>query len=371
MKRKVCIILAVSLLLSGCSWTGGSYVSVSPHQEQRANTQTAMISASDSLDLVEALTEMIAEGRESAAINVSDYPSDRIAIGMESAVHNAMEYNPIGAYAVEEIQYEVGTSGGQPALSVKIKYWHSRMDIQRIHHLKTMEEAQPIVAQALQDCDAEVVLLTETYEDRDFVQMVKEYALTNPHLVMEIPQVSVKTFGSGSRKVVEVSFTYQTPRDTLRKMRDQVKPVFDAASLYVSGDSSSRQKYGQLYAFLTARFDYRIEPSITPAYSLLRNGYGDSQAFATVYAAMCRAAGLECLVVTGTRDGEERVWNMILDDLHYYHVDLLECNELGKYTQKTDNQMYRYVWDKEAYPACSGAVNEQTGTGEETVEDTK
>lgn len=368
MKGKICIVLVLSLLLSGCRWTGGSYVSVSPHQEHRTNTQTAVIAASNSLELVEALAGMIAEGRESAAINVSEYPSELIETGMKAAVRHAMKDNPIGAYAVEDIQYEVGTSGGQPALSVKIKYLHSRMEIQRIHRMKTMEEAQPIVAQALQDCDAEVVMLAETYEDRDFVQMVKDYAQTNPQLVMETPLVSVKTFGTGSRKVVEVSFTYQTARDTLRQMRDQVRPVFDAASLYVSGDSSSHQKYNQLYAFLTARFDYRIEPSITPAYSLLRNGFGDSRAFATVYAAMCRAAGLECLVVTGTRNGEGRVWNMVLDDLHYYHVDLLQCNELGKYTQKTDSQMYGYVWNREAYPVCSGAVTEQMPAVEETAE---
>ena len=43
------------------------------------------------------------------------------------------------------------------------------------------------------------------------------------------------------------------------------------------------------------RYDYRIETSITPAYSLLRHGVGDSRAFAVVYAAMCQQAGLECL----------------------------------------------------------------------------
>ena len=72
-----------------------------------------------------------------------------------------------------------------------------------------------------------------------------------------------------------------------------MKPVFESAVLYVSGDGAEKQKFSQLYAFLMERFDYKVETSITPAYSLLRHGVGDSRAFATVYAAMCRLAGLE------------------------------------------------------------------------------
>lgn len=360
MKKRICpLVLLLSLLLTGCGWSTGSYVSVTPHQEQRANTQTAVIAASDNRQLMEALSDMIAEGRESAAINVSEYPAASVESGMASAVRHAMNNDPIGAYAVEEIVYELGTSGGQPALAVKIRYKHSRMEIQRIHRLKTMEEAQPIVAEALQDCAAEVVMLVESYEDRDFVQMVEDFSLSNPQSVMETPAVTAKTYGTGERRVVEVSLTYQTPRDTLRQMQTQVKPVFDAAVLYVSGDSSSRQKYTQLYAFLMERFDYQVEPSITPTYSLLRHGMGDSRAFATVYAAMCRAAGLECLVVTGTHNGEPRVWNIVMDDLHYYHLDLLQCSEQGKYLQKTDGQMLGYEWEKANYPVCGGAVSEE------------
>jgi len=115
-------------------------------------------------------------------------------------------------------------------------------------------------------------------------------------------------------KDMELTFTYQTSRDALRQMQSQVKPVFDAASLYVSGDGEDRQKLSQLYAFLMERFDYKIETSITPAYSLLRHGVGDSRAFATVYAAMCRLAGLECMTVTGTHAGDPWTWNIVLDE---------------------------------------------------------
>ena len=141
-------------------------------------------------------------------------------------------------------------------------------------------------------------------------------------------------------------------------MQSQVQPVFDSASLYVSGEGEDYQKFSQLYAFLMERFDYKFDTSITPAYSLLRHGVGDCRAFATVYAAMCRSAGLECITVTGTRSGEPWTWNIILDDGCYYHVDLVRSNLAGQFRELTDSEMRTYVWDYSEYPECVGAGTE-------------
>ena len=353
-RRIVLMLLCVSLMLSGCHWPDGSYVSVTPHQEQRQDTQTEVISASDYQELMAALENLVSEGTETAAINVADYPAGAVKSGMAVAMRYVMENDSIGAYAVEEITYEPGSSGGQPALAVSIRYRHTRAEIQRIRRLQTMEEAEAAVAEALKNYEAGVVMMVEDYSTRDFTQVVEDLAEENPQVIMETPQVAVGIYGTGKERVIELNFVYQTGRSSLRQMQAQVKPVFEAASLYVSGDGSDWQKYAQLYAFLTERFDYKLETSITPSYSLLCHGVGDSRAFATVYAAMCRAAGLECSIVTGTCSGEPRVWNIICDNGYYYHVDLLRSSEQGRFREWTDNQMYGYVWDYSAYPACVG-----------------
>ena len=198
------------------------------------------------------------------------------------------------------------------------------------------------------------MLLVGQYEDTDFSQFVQDYAREHPETIMEVPQVTQALYGTGESRVVELIFSYQTSRDSLRRMQTQVKPVFESAVLYVSGDGDDYQKFSQLYAFLMERFDYKLETSITPTYSLLRHGIGDSRAFAQVYAAMCRDAGLTCITVTGTRDGEPWTWNIILDGEEYYHVDLLRCSERGKYRELTDEEMEGYVWDYSDYPACTG-----------------
>ena len=354
-QQAIVLLLALSLLLGGCSWANRSYVSVEPHKTQRQSVQTDAIVASDYLELLGALEEMIASGTEVAAIKVPEYPADAIEYGMNRAVRHSMQNDPIGSYAVADIVYELGSSGGVPAVSVNISYHHNRSEIQRIRKAANTQAAEQIVAEALKDYESGIVILVEEYEIRDFTQFVQDYAEENPHTVMEIPQVSQSSYGTGRDRVLELIFTYQTSRDSLRRMQTQVQPVFDAASLYVSGEGEDYQKFSQLYGFLMERYDYKFETSITPAYSLLRHGVGDSRAFATVYAAMCRSAGLECMTVTGTRSGEPWTWNIILDNGCYYHVDLLRSNLAGHFRELTDGEMHSYVWDYSAYPACAGA----------------
>ena len=114
-----------------------------------------------------------------------------------------------------------------------------------------------------------------------------------------------------------------------------------------------REKYEKIFAFLMERLEeYQQETSLTPAYSLLLHGVGDTKAFAAVYSAICRSAKLECVVVTGTHSGEPWYWNIVCCDGVYYHVDLLKCKQLGRFMLETDGNMGGYVWDYSAYPAC-------------------
>ena len=360
MKRKIiCFAAAVCLLLGGCSWMDGSYVSVTPHQEQLSAVQSGDVSARDYLELRSALEEMVDSGVESAVINVAEYKQEMVERGIRTAVNYIQELYPLGAYAVDEVEYEIGSGGGQPAIAVEISYIHGRSEIRQVKEVRNMEKAGKAIAVELEQCSEGVVLLIDEYEAVDLVQLVEDYAENNPDIVMETPQVAVGIYpDAGTSRVVELKFTYQTSRDSLRQMQNQVQRIFESAALYVSSDAADTQKYAQLYTFLMERSDYQIKTSITPSYSLLNHGVGDCKAFAMVYAAMCRQAGLECQIVSGTRAGEPWYWNLIQVDGIYYHVDLLQSSAAGWFQKLTDAEMHGYVWDYSAYPEQESAETE-------------
>lgn len=352
MKRRLTSFAVLfCLLLSGCSWMDGSYVSVTPHQEQLTGAQSGDVSAADYPQLRAVLEELVESGAESAVINVAEYKQELVESGMEAAIRYLQNQFPLGAYAIDRITYEIGTGGGQPAIAVNISYIHGRSEIRKVQNVKDMDEAQTVIAEVLEQCSEGVVMLIDAYEDMDLVQMVEDFAEDNPDTVMETPQVAVGVYpDQGESRVVELKFSYQTSRDVLRQMQTQVQRVFASASLYINSDASEAQKYAQLYTFLMERSDYKLETSITPSYSLLNHGVGDCEAFAMVYAAMCRQAGLECLIVSGTREGEPWSWNMVAKDGVYYHVDLLRDYPGGSFRLLTEGEMQGYVWDYSSYP---------------------
>lgn len=359
-KRVIAWMLLMSLSLSGCSWMDGNYVSITPHQEQVPDTQSGSITASNYYQLRRALEDCVEAGTENAVIHVAEYPQDYVQTGMESAARYVQEVMPLGAYAVDTVQYEIGTVAGQPAISVTIGYIHGRSELRKVRRVENMEQAKEEICSVLEQSSEGVVLLVDDYDPLDIGQMVEDYAEEHPNLVMETPQVAVGLYpDSGIQRVVELKFTYQTSRDALRQMQTQVQRVFASASLYVSSDGEDSQKYAQLYTFLMERFDYTLETSITPSYSLLCHGVGDSEAFAAAFAAMCRQAGLDCRIISGTRTGEAWFWNLIRDGDVYYHVDLLQSKTVGELQKLTDEQMQGYVWDYSAYPAAGSSTTDE------------
>lgn len=352
MKRIVAGLLCLALCgsLCGCSqFFDGYYLSVTPHENPAHETENQSVSAGNYTQLYDAVRSFVEHGRTDGVIGVSDYPAGLLQLDMDRIVAEICRINPVAVYAVESIQFERGKSAGQMVVDLDITYTRDPSELRDIQTVTGMEAAAEKVRMAVEQISTGLVLRVKHYEDVDFVEIVSRYAMDCPQLVMEQPQITVKTYPENAAdRVVELRFTYQTGRDSLRSMRAQVEPVFESALLYVSGDGSAGEKYAQLYSFLMERYDYQVVSSITPAYSLLRHGVGDSKAFACVYSAMCRQAGLECMVVSGTYDGESRYWNIIEQDGVYFHVDLLE----GRFIRRTDAQMVGYVWDYSAYPAC-------------------
>lgn len=359
-KRITVILTVCALILSGCgSWMTGSYSSVTKHKVNQQPEDPSIQSVKDYAQLKKALESILDAGAVEGVFSVEDYYSSALEYSMALAVDDLLANHPIGAYAVESITYEQGTTGSGSAVAVQVTYSRNPDEIANIIAVTDMEQAKQQIAQALENVEAGVVLRVEDFQETDFVQAVESFALDNPDLVMESPQVTASVYPqSGQERVVDVRFAYQTNRESLRVMQEYVEPVFRSAALYVSSEEESMGvKYARLYTFLMERNDYQVKTSLTPAYSLLRHGVGDNRAFAVVYAAMCRRAGLACMVVSGTCQAEPRFWNIICEDGVYYHVDLLRPEG---YIRCTDSQMDGYVWDYSAYPACGIAQSEVT-----------
>ena len=353
MKKTIAVVLCMCLLLCGCSnLLNGSYSSVVPHKEPGGQTSTPSVSVSNYFQTKMELIAMVMNGTESAVFT-TQYPSVEAAEeDMTKAIEEVCRTNPYAVYAVDRIRFESGTSNGQSAIHVVISYLQNRVDVKTIRAVKNVDEANELIIEQLNDCSAGVVFYCESWSDPDYAQIVADYALSHADKVIEEPEVTVNRYPEkGTKQIVEIKFSYQTSRDSLRAMQSHVAVVFKSAEEFVDITAEKTEQYARLYDFLMNRYtSYELSTSITPAYSLLRHGVGDERAFATVYAAMCRQLGLECEAVIGMRNGEPWTWDAVRIDGVYYHIDLLRSKEEGQFYLFSGMEMQGYVWDYSKYP---------------------
>lgn len=353
---KLCLILLLCLSLCGCSLLAqGSHVNVRPHAPEAFGNVGQTLSVANYGQLYEAVVQMVHAGTTQQLLAVEKYDKNQLSRDLIRLRDDLCRKDPVSAYALDRVEGTLGTVNGLAALSVQIQYLRDPSLLRQIVRVQDRAGAEKTIGQALAQCESGVLLYIKDFSGMDFTQIVEMYSTEHPELVMEQPQVMVSVYPeTGESRLVELKFSYQISRDTLKTMQSQVTPVFRSAALYVSGDAAPEQKYAQLFSFLMERYDYTYATSTTPAYSLLRQGVGDSRAFAMIYGAMCRQAGLECYMVAGNHAGENCYWNIICIDGIYYHVDLLANQENGAFSVCDDTMMQQngYLWDMPHHRIC-------------------
>ena len=223
MKRIIILGILMCLLcalFSGCDfWMDGHYVSVTPYVGRNYHTEKPVVQVSSSVQMRNALADFVENGTEKGIISVSSFNSPTVHFYMKQAIDYVLSNNPIGAYAVENITFDIGTNTGTAAVAVNITYRHDHSEILRIKKSEKMGEALDVVYEALEDCQPAIAIYVNDYEPMDFQRIIEEYADVNPNIVMEIPKVSMNVYPQeGEERIVELIFSYQTSRETLRHM---------------------------------------------------------------------------------------------------------------------------------------------------------
>lgn len=348
------LVLAALCLFAGCqSWQSASYSVVEPHAGQYTKTEPVELAqATTYAEIRDAVTDMADDAVTSCVIGVDDYQGD-LESDVEKAIAYATEQDPIAAYAFFRINYRFDRIGNKNVVIIEPSFRHSRTEIEAIEPVRYGLAAEQKIAEALNTFLPSLTLWISNYHEMDFRQLVETYCDENPDKIMEYPEVDVKIYpDTGSSRVVELTFSYETSRDMMWTMQGAVETIFSSAEGYVSLTEDEYTKANRLCSFLMELFDYVPERSTTPSYSLLCQGVGDSPAYANVFAAMCRRAGLWCQRVDGTRNGEAWSWNILEVNGTCTYVDLMGDDAQGHPVFRGDDQMDGYEWERENYPAC-------------------
>ena len=119
------LVLSLCLSLCGCGWMDGSYHSVTPHLPEKIDAKQDTVTIDSGTDLVTALMHQVEQGSASVVIYCRTGTEEQLKSDMIAALSQLSQSNGIYAYAVDEIQYEIGQRNSQTAISVQFSYFCS------------------------------------------------------------------------------------------------------------------------------------------------------------------------------------------------------------------------------------------------------
>lgn len=287
---------------------------------------------------------------------------------LAEALRYACQEEPIGAYAVDYADAELKGSAAQGVIHVRIVFRRSAAEIAAIVTVSDSAAASEMILDALENYETAITLRVRSYQPQAHSAMLYAYCLAHPDRVVAIPTVTEAVYPeTGDTRIVELHFDYPESRDELARRQQTLNTILRSAATYVSRGGSAQERLSLLHRFLVRRFVYTIcaQTPQMPAYSLLCEGQAHSLSFAIVVQAQCQAAGVDCMLVTGTRNGLPHYWNLVWFDGVYYHLDLQRAVEQGEMElhlfEQTDVLTQEgYVWDKTAYPANPAPEPEPT-----------
>lgn len=382
MKRFALLLLLCSLLLcaTGCkSWVADSYLSVADHVEQPLPTQESPDSEEPSVvtnrsELRGAVLSLVRNWTESAEFPVRDYDGS-ISDDLAETVDYVMHSDPVGAYAVDYIDSELIGDGASGTVTLSIVFRRSAAEIDSIVTVSDNDAAYLKIQQALSTYETALTLRIRSYRETDFAAYIRDYCLENPATVLCLPETSADLYpNEGETRILELHFSYPATRDEMRLMLSSTQSIFNSAASYIRSGETDADRAALLFRFLTTRFDYVLgeEASTTPAYDLLCRHIAHSLSFACVFGAECRAAGIDCILVEGTRNGAAHFWNLLYLDGAYYHVDLMRSLERSETELKllTSRELREagYVWDETLHPATPEPTTVSTAPQPEPTE---
>lgn len=385
MKRPwLALPLTLCLFLCGCSsLLESSYLSVTPHSYLFLTPQDdSTTQVSTYQELVGAITNMVSQGQREAVIQLTNYIRDADE-DLSTACLEVQQRDPLGAYAIESIQYELVPILTYQQSTVTITYRRTTAQIQSVIPVTGSYAIRTQIETALSSFQSELVLqVTYFNQNEDYVQsLIQQAYLDTPSSAFGLPETEVHIYpDSGLTRVIELVFTYSDTTEALEAKQQELLSAAEAlASNAIDLDFKERllcaALYDDLSTHLLAMEEEELEEAVEEAdsqpyssspYATLVSGQPDSQAIALAYQLLCELAGAPCQVVVGTLDDQPYYWNIVTVDDESRHVDLNLGREGFYRTDASYEAISGAVWDRSLYPQCGTPVEEPEPTDTES-----
>lgn len=366
-KKHLALVMAAVVVFSlcGCSgWFNKEYLSVKdyvpPVQENYSSKDK--ISVRNFTGLRQALLRFAYAGEsEGRIVFDASYDGDPLE-DLASACWQVRTQDALCAYCVENIAYELTKIVTTNEATVYYSYSNFCESADNIVHLPYSYGVESTLLETLENRDRKLVVLvaSSSYTAEDIEGLLTRVYRENPTLVPREPQASVNMYsGTGSQRLYEISINYGLTSEELEQRIAALQAV-DAFSGMDMESLSNGQRALAACQYLMEHCQLSAAATDNTAYSALVNHTANSEGLAFAYVDLCRQLKLECSIVYGQYQWQDRCWNIVKIDGSYYHVDVFEAINSGlesSFMVNDENFWGNHRWDVASYPKCTGEQN--------------
>ncbi len=369
-KRALLVLTALSLMLSASACASVFAASHSYVTEYSDEIESIGDSSGTEIknysQLKNAISDMVNSGQTAGELSFSGYTGS-VRDDMAAACYEIKTQTPMGAYAVDELNYELNRIVSYYTAEISISYRRSIQEIEAVVMLNGVSSLRSYVTEAVNEQSGRLVLrIFSSIVNEEYIRnIVSDAYLNNPLMSAREPYAGVTGYpAEGMNRIYEIELDYGMDADEMTELRDRLNRRINALCQNVTEHETWRCAL-ELAQALSGSFRAADsgDGSADTVSGALLEGRASSMGAALTYKVLCDEMEIECIVVRGrlgTLGTQDHYWNIIGIDGDYYHVDVSRLEAAGAeraFLLDDVRAWGTYMWDADSYPVCDGPLD--------------
>ena len=365
-RKLAALLLSAALLVcgSGCGFFEKEYVYSEPYVDSLDRDTGDAIEVWNYSMLKAAILDMIANHQPSAEFRFNDYRGavndDLAAVCLE-----IKSVNPLGAYAVDSLTYDTSRIVSYYVAEVDITFKRTAEEIRGVHSLTTAQELKTFLLSEVLSVSGERTTIrtyTSLVDEETILKTMETLRFEDPAGIPLPVTAEITSYpNEGGNRIFQIDLGYEYTSARRAMMTEKITERVAEMVAEELPENEAERALRLATALSGGLLDTQEGDFRNSAYGALIDRSADSEGVALAYAALCRAAGLECLVVKGSIGAmgtEEHFWNILTIDGACYHADVskFDTDPENTFLADDDTLWGTYLWNTDDYPACSGTL---------------
>lgn len=224
----------------------------------------------------------------------------------------------------------------QTSADPSIVNWANSIEQQLNSYITTItnvDEFNSAIENALENFNSDITLEIQNYDSSIYnSDIINTIINDNPILDYGYTSSNWKTTwtGNGINRTMNITLNYSKTKAEMQMMKTAAKQKSDEIlGTIIKPNMTDIQKELAIHDYIVNHARYDIENYNTNTiptesytdYGILVKGVGVCEGYAKAMYRLLNSAGVKCLYITGTADGEPHAWNKVLIDGTFYNVD--------------------------------------------------